>query len=398
MQVLVDRGEIHDIVMRYARGVDTRDMEMVCSCFAPDCDVSQWGPGLTDRDAMIEYIRGVGHFHTTMHMMGNQFVEVDGDRAAVDSYAMLTHHRDGRDGARSKLDGSGNRYVERLERRGGRWVITRRGGEPTWAPTGVTALTSEDPTVQWLLDRAEIHDLLMHYALAVDRRDYDAIRRCFAPGFHAAYGDRDFDDLDQLCAFIAGVEHFHSTTHFLGTQLIEVAADDAWATTYSLVTHRPRENDPDAEWVAAGRYLDRFRRVDGRWRIADRGPTAHRDRPAAPSIPSASDDTRVAALVDRALVHDAVIGSAIALDDASSGHTHHVANSMLVEVDGDAARAETYLYVVERDDDGRPSPWSDRPHRWVDVLARRDGGWELVGREERSNRVPDELVLRAGGA
>ena len=145
---------------------------------------------------MIEYIRGVGHFHTTMHMMGNQFVEVDGDRGSVDSYAMLTHHRDGRDGEVLKLDVSGSRYVERVERRDDRWTITRRGGDPTWAPVGVTGLTTDDPTVQWLLDRAEIHDLLMHYALGVDQRDYDRIRRCFAPGFHAAYGDREFDDLD----------------------------------------------------------------------------------------------------------------------------------------------------------------------------------------------------------
>jgi hypothetical protein len=396
VQVLADRDAIHDVVMRYARGVDTRDMEMVRACFAPDCDASQWGPELADRDAMIEYIRGVGHFHTTMHMMGNQFVEVDGDRAAVDSYAMLTHHRERGDGTRSKLDGSGNRYVERLERRDGRWVITRRGGEPTWAPTGVTELTTDDLTVQWLLDRAEIHDLMMHYALAVDRRDYDAIRRCFAPGFHAAYGDREFDDLDRLCEFISGVEHFHSTTHFLGTQLIEVAGDDAWAITYSLITHRPREDDPAAEWVSAGRYVDRFRRADGRWRIADRGPTAHRNRPVEPFTPSRPDDHRVAALVDRALVHDVVIRSAIALDDAADGRTHHFANNQLVELDGDAARAETYLYVVERDDDGRPSPWSDCPRRWVDALARGAGGWELVGREELTNRVPDELVLRAG--
>ena len=398
VQVLCDRDVIHDVVMRYAKGVDSRDMEMVRSCFSPDCDATRWGPGPGDREAMIEYISGVGHFHTTMHMMGNQFVEVDGDRAAVDSYAMLTHHRELGDGRVHKLDVNGSRYVEHLERRDGAWVVVQRGGEPSWAPNGVRGLDSADPAVRWLLDRAEIHDLLVQYALGVDMRDDERIRRCFAPGFHAAYGDREFVDLDELCAFISGVEHFHSTTHFLGTQLVEVAAalgtDEAWCTTYSLITHRPREDDPEAEWVAAGRYVDRLARVDGEWRIADRGARAHAGRPARLAAPTAGDDARVVALVDRAVVHDVIVRSAIDSDDASGGTTHHFLNNQLVEIDGDRAHAETYLFAVEREAPGAPpSPWSDGARRWLDELVRGDGGWELAGRREVTNRVPDELVL-----
>ena len=91
VQVLADRDEIHDVVMRYADGVDRRDMERVRACFAPDLEVDAWGGGFADRDSMIEYISGVAIFHTTMHMFGNQYIEVDGDRAHVDTYAMLTH-------------------------------------------------------------------------------------------------------------------------------------------------------------------------------------------------------------------------------------------------------------------------------------------------------------------
>ena len=39
--------------------------------------------------------------------------------------------------------------------------------------------------MQWLLDRAEIHDLMMQYALGVDLRDYERIRNCFASTFRA---------------------------------------------------------------------------------------------------------------------------------------------------------------------------------------------------------------------
>ena len=113
VQLLVDRDEIHDVVMRYAAGVDRRDMEMVRACFAPDLEVEGWGGGFADRDSMITYISGVAIFHTTMHMFGNQYIEVDGDTAHVDTYAMLTHHRD--DAARR--DARAQREPRSLRRR-----------------------------------------------------------------------------------------------------------------------------------------------------------------------------------------------------------------------------------------------------------------------------------------
>src|SRR5436190_2475765 len=255
--------------MRYADGVDRRDMERVRACFAPDLEVDAWGGGFADRDSLIEYISGVAIFHTTMHMFGNQYIEVDGDRAHVDTYAMLTHHRDDADGTTRELNISRGLYVEDLTRRDGRWVITRRGGDPIWAPTGTTDLTTDDRATQALLDRAEIHDLMMQYALGVDLRDYDRIRKCFASSFRASYGSREFTDTDEMIDYISGVEHFPSTTHFLGTQLIDIDGDEAWADTYSLVTHRPDDDDPSSDWVAAGQYVDRLVRERGRWRIAE---------------------------------------------------------------------------------------------------------------------------------
>ena len=244
VQLLVDRDEIHDVVMRYAVGVDGRDMEMVRGCFAPDLEVEGWGGGFADRDSMITYISGVAIFHTTMHMFGNQYIEVDGDTAHVDTYAMLTHHSDDAHGVTHELNVSRGRYVEDLTRRRGplghhaaRWGA----GVGTHGRHARHVRTTR--TVQWLLDRAEIHDLMMQYALGVDLRDYDRIRNCFASSFRASYGAREFTDADELIEFISGVEHFPSTTHFLGTQLIGVDGDEAWMQTYSLITHRPDEED-----------------------------------------------------------------------------------------------------------------------------------------------------------
>ena len=394
VQLLVDRDEIHDVVMRYAAGVDGRDFEMVRACFAPDLEVEGWGGGFADRDSMITYISGVAIFHTTMHMFGNQYIEVDGDTAHVDTYAMLTHHSDDAHGVTHELNVSRGRYVEDLTRRDGRWVITRRGGEPIWAPTGVTGAATEDAAVQWLLDRAEIHDLMMQYALGVDLRDYERIRSCFASSFRASYGSREFTNADELIEFISGVEHFPSTTHFLGTQLIDVDGDDAWMQTYSLITHRPDEADPTADWVAAGEYVDRLVREDGRWRIAERGPSARRDR-ADPDPPKpASDDPQVQRLLDRAAIHDVIVTSAVNLD-REDGRTRHFLNNELIAIDGDVATAATYMYVTEQQDDGRPSPWSQGARRWLDEFQRVGDRWVLDDREEVGTRVANEFVISA---
>src|SRR5437868_333329 len=104
VRLLLDRAEIHDVIMRYAAGVDRRDFELVRACFTPD--VTGWS---SDRETMMERIRGVRVFEMTMHMMGNQLIEVRDDEASLHNYAMLTHHRAGHYGGTYELNPSGNR-------------------------------------------------------------------------------------------------------------------------------------------------------------------------------------------------------------------------------------------------------------------------------------------------
>jgi hypothetical protein len=413
-QLLLDRAEIHDVMMRYAAGVDSRDFDMVTDCFTPDVDVQGWG-GLTfeDRTALVGFIRGVANFHTTMHMMGNQFIEVTGDQAAMDTYAMLTHHMDQPDGNTFELNLSGNRYVEKLSRIDGRWTIHQRGGDPAWGPTGVTGAAADDPALRWLLDRAEIHDLMMQYALGIDLHEYDRIRACFAPQFAAAYGPLGtFTDIDKLIEFIKGVEHFASTTHFLGTQLIEVQGDEALMETYAMITHRP--NGGGDEWMPGGSsYRDRLARIDGRWKIVERGEDVAAVPTGSATVPT-SEDAAVQLLLDRAAIHDVVATTALAADrrqydlfrtcftddavDAQLTETQaeneqwdstcHFLNNQLIDVDGDTAEVETYAYITHKaKGEMMPSAWSKGARRFVDSLVRTDGRWVIRKRQLTDNRI-----------
>ncbi len=425
---LVDRAELHDLVLRYAAGVDRRDWEQVRSCFVPDLKVVDWGDTpFADREEMLEYIKGVAFFRTTMHMMGNQFIEIDGDTAAVDTLAMIAHELERPDGRPLYLDMSGSRYFEKCSRRGGEWVIHRRGGEPAWAPTGVRGLTSDEPAVRLLLDRAEIHDVLLHFALGVDLRDWDRVRRVFADGFEVHDGSEAFTDLDSLIDHLRGVEQLASTTHFLGTHLIEIDGDDAVSQTYVMVTRRDEPED-ERRWgqrtALVSSHRDRLVRERGAWKIAERGPQVTSIPTGAGEL-STSDDPTVQRLLDRASIHDVIACAAVGTDRRdddmlrscftddcvatldeqpvtghadlvaeihrlSDGHcsTYHFLGNQMIDLRDDEADVTTYAYVIHRDaDDAQGSAWGRGARRLVDRLRKVDGAWRIATRLVTTNHV-----------
>ena len=88
---LRDRTMIEDLYSRYAYGVDSVDMDLVRSVFHPDCVVV----GTMEEGSLDDYLEGLEDgllmYHATMHFKGNQYVEIDGDRAFVETW-VLGHH------------------------------------------------------------------------------------------------------------------------------------------------------------------------------------------------------------------------------------------------------------------------------------------------------------------
>ena len=67
----------------------------------------------------------------TQHFMGNMLIEVDGERARAETYAVAYHRRENEDGT-GKDDVFGIRYVDRFEKRGGDWRIAHRVVATEW--------------------------------------------------------------------------------------------------------------------------------------------------------------------------------------------------------------------------------------------------------------------------
>lgn len=138
-----------------------------------------------------------------------------------------------------------------------------------------------------LADRAEIQDVMYRWTRAVDRLDYDAIREVFhtdAIDNHGLYTG----GVDGLIEWIRGRHRSVAMSmHIVANMLIEFTGpDSAVVETYNLTCQRyPAEGTAGLAALAGGasgkagtatdllafaRYVDRFERRDGRWKIAER--------------------------------------------------------------------------------------------------------------------------------
>lgn len=126
LQTLIDEAAIRKLHLRYCRGVDRMDWDLVRDCYHPDAtdEHGAFSGGVED---FIGWLRaGLPRFERTMHFTGNQFVEVNGDSAWAEHYAQAFHRLPNADGQPARDLVINVRYVDRLERRAGEWRILRR--------------------------------------------------------------------------------------------------------------------------------------------------------------------------------------------------------------------------------------------------------------------------------
>lgn len=136
-------------------------------------------------------------------------------------------------------------------------------------------------------DRFAIEQALLRYTRGVDRKDWDLVRSAYHVDAHDDHGNYkgDIDGfIESLVTRHAGIEQ---STHLISNITIEFAgADAALVETYFIVHQRfsPAAGDGRNAYVrgraatadeaveteVVGRYVDRFARRGGAWRIARR--------------------------------------------------------------------------------------------------------------------------------
>jgi hypothetical protein len=140
VDLLLAERDIRNVVLRYCRGVDRMDRDLVRSCYH-DGATDSHGSFEGDVEGFIDWVwRVLQRYDMTMHLIGNVLVEVDGDdpdRARCESYGIAFHRTE--NGAAEGNLTTGFRYVDRFARRpvapGGtpEWRIERRVAVTEWA-------------------------------------------------------------------------------------------------------------------------------------------------------------------------------------------------------------------------------------------------------------------------
>ncbi|MCF8710515.1 nuclear transport factor 2 family protein, partial [Rhizorhapis sp. SPR117] len=125
LQAAIDKQEIHDVLMRYCRGVDRCDIDLLRSVYHPDAIDEH---GLFNGSAMefCEFVipRQRRYAHS-MHSICNVLAEIEGEKAHVESYFIAYIYNKEDDGQFYDTT-VGGRYIDRFEKRDGAWKIAHR--------------------------------------------------------------------------------------------------------------------------------------------------------------------------------------------------------------------------------------------------------------------------------
>lgn len=127
LQALLDQQAIRDVLARYCRGLDRMDKPMAQAVW--HADATAYYDGIYEGTGR-GFIDWVWQAHAAMdrhsHQITNVLIELDGDRATSEAYVTVAlWTRPDAEGFQQELVGRG-RYLDRWERREGRWAIAHR--------------------------------------------------------------------------------------------------------------------------------------------------------------------------------------------------------------------------------------------------------------------------------
>lgn len=125
-----DVRAIKAVLYRYCRGIDRCDVDLISGAYHDDAydDHGNFkGTGAEFSVWVTERLRRVAQ--RTTHVLTNVLVELDGDVAHVESYYIGTHFFF-QDPEIMQFHG---RYIDRFEKRSGRWAISRRQVVHDWS-------------------------------------------------------------------------------------------------------------------------------------------------------------------------------------------------------------------------------------------------------------------------
>ncbi len=145
------------------------------------------------------------------------------------------------------------------------------GGQPAAQGAVAAGQSMSQDRLAWLVDRAEIEDLIKRLTFALDDRDWKTAADCFVPDTEIVVGGAA---IRGAAAFVeaaqSAVSDISRTQHAPMTILIEIESRDrAKVRTQLLGVHDVTPPDGLARIVTGQRYVYRVIRQMGSWKISE---------------------------------------------------------------------------------------------------------------------------------
>ncbi|MCD9624004.1 nuclear transport factor 2 family protein [Rhabdothermincola salaria] len=124
-----------------------------------------------------------------------------------------------------------------------------------------------------LLAREEIRDVVKRLARGTDRLDEELMASSYHPDGYDDHNSFRGTGTEFARWVVEVLPHFAATHHFIGDpHFRSIEGDVAQVDTYCIAHHlsRPDDDGRATDMILALRYVDRFERRDGSWRIAHR--------------------------------------------------------------------------------------------------------------------------------
>jgi hypothetical protein len=128
-----------------------------------------------------------------------------------------------------------------------------------------------DALLRDMLDEFALRKLVHTYCRAVDRGDFATLRELYHHDAVDAHGEIS---TGSVAGFLNTLEasrpHIRSMQHNITTVNFAVDGNAAEGEIYTIATHTFIAGDRDVDLIVGGRYLDKYEKRGGTWKIVDR--------------------------------------------------------------------------------------------------------------------------------
>jgi hypothetical protein len=145
-------------------------------------------------------------------------------------------------------------------------TIERRASAEERARMQKTPQRAEEQ-LQWLIDRAQIQDLLVAYARCADEKDWDGFADLYADEGRLVlpFGDITRDQMAASCERV--LRPFGRTHHMFSNFAIDIDGDTASSRHYLHATHVYDAEQQGRHADIGGWYDNEYRRTEDGWRF-----------------------------------------------------------------------------------------------------------------------------------